>query len=86
MVQIWRRVEHFRRRPAQLGEDYTIGNIVLQQTFLLRREAWIPVPSDFSLNIVQGKTYDLDLGTGRELFLALEYAGSTISRTPSFRS
>lgn len=30
------------------------------------------MPADFSPNIVQGKTYDLDAGTGRELFVALE--------------
>jgi putative restriction endonuclease len=72
LVQMRRRIEHFRRRPAQPTEDYTVGNIVLQQAFFLRREAWIPVPTDFSLNIVQGKTYDLDSGKGSELFLELE--------------
>jgi putative restriction endonuclease len=81
LVQMRRRIEHFRRRSAQPAEDYTIGNIVLQQTFFLRREAWIPVPADFSLNIVQGKTYDLDVGTGRELFLALEERFSSNATT-----
>jgi putative restriction endonuclease len=66
------RIEKYRRTPARPGEDYTIGNIVLEQTFFFLREAWIPVPPDFSLNIVQGKTYDLDVGTGKELWLALE--------------
>jgi len=71
LVEMRRRIEKYREstKPA---EDYTIGNIALQQTFFLHREAWIPVPSDFSRNIVQGKTYDLDTGTGRELALALE--------------
>lgn len=71
-TEMRRRIEKLRRKPTKQSEDYSIGNIVLQQTFFLRREAWIPVPSDFSLNIVQGKTYDLDTGTGRVLALALE--------------
>jgi putative restriction endonuclease len=66
------RIAKYRRQPQQPTEDYTIGNIVLQQPFFLRQEAWIPVPSDFSLNIVQGKSYDLDKGSGLELWTALE--------------
>lgn len=72
LVQMRRRIEHYRHGAPQPADDYTIGNIILQQTFFLQREAWIPVPTDFAPNIVQGKTYDLDAGTGRELFLALE--------------
>ena len=72
LAEMRRRIEKYRRTTGTQPEDYTIGNIVLQQIFFLRREAWIPVPSDFSLNIVQGKTYDLDTGTGLELALALE--------------
>ena len=71
LEELLRRLARFRREPVRRGEDYTIGNIVLEQTFFLRREAWIPVPADFSLNIVQGKTYDLDEGHGRELATAL---------------
>ena len=72
LPEMRRRIERYRRTQPKPHEDYTIGNIVLEQTFFFRREAWIPVPADFSLNIVQGKTYDLDTGTGRELALALE--------------
>ena len=72
LPEMRKRVERFRSVPARPHEDFTIGNVVLDQTFFLRREAWIPVPSDFSLNIVQGKTYDLDSGTGKELWTALE--------------
>lgn len=31
---------------------------------------WVPVPSDWSRNIVQGKTYDLAHGEGRRLWQA----------------
>lgn len=66
------KVEEFRRMRVSTSEDYIIGNTILQQTFFFHREAWIPIPEDFSLNIVQGKTYDLDCGTGLELRSALE--------------
>jgi putative restriction endonuclease len=72
LPEMRRRIEKFRRGRSRVGEDFTIGNIVLEQTFFLTREAWIPIPSDFSLNIVQGKGYDLDVGTGRQIWEALE--------------
>jgi len=72
LAEMRNRVAKFRSVRARPNEDFTIGNVVLEQTFFLTREAWIPIPSDFSLNIVQGKTYDLDQGSGRELWIALE--------------
>ncbi len=72
LSEMRRRVASFRSVAAKPNEDFTVGNIVLEQTFFLTRESWIPIPSDFSLNIVQGKGYDLDVGTGRELWSALE--------------
>jgi putative restriction endonuclease len=62
LMQMRERIEKYRRAPANPAEDYTVGNFVLEQAFFLRREAWIPVPADFSLKIVQGKTYDLTNG------------------------
>lgn len=66
------RVEKYRRVPSQRSEDYVIGNVVLEQAFFFERDAWIPSPPDFKLNTVQGKTYDLDKGTGRDLWVALQ--------------
>lgn len=82
LQQMRQRVAKFRSVPTRADEDFTIGNIVLEGTFFLKRDAWIPIPSDFSLNIVQGKTYDLDAGTGLEIWRALDdrlRLGSTIS-------
>lgn len=59
------------RTPTDPHEDFKVGCIILQHPFFLPRSDWIPVPSDFSLNIVQGKTYDLDSGTGKELWDAV---------------
>jgi putative restriction endonuclease len=71
LPEMRRRIEKYRRAQPTT-DDYTIGNIVLQQAFFFRREAWIPVPDDFSLNIVQGKTYDLTVSPGLELYNAIE--------------
>jgi putative restriction endonuclease len=72
LPEMRRRVAKFRSVPTRAGDDFTIGNIVLEQAFFLTREAWIPVPPDFALNIVSGKRYDLDSGHGLELWQALE--------------
>lgn len=57
-----------RRKVISRFEDYKIGCIILTQPFFFPREQWIPIPADFSLNIVQGKTYDLTQGQGLNLW------------------
>ncbi len=57
-----------RRKISHPFEDYKIGCIILTQPFFFPRDLWIPAPDDFSLNIVQGKSYDLTSGTGRRLW------------------
>ncbi len=86
LEELRRRLAKFRKEPIRQGEDYTIGNIVLEQTFFLRREAWIPAPSDFKPNTVVGKGYDLDVGTGKELSVALETALASRSAVSVQRS
>jgi len=41
---------------------------LLEQPFFFNQKEWIPIPPDFSLNIVQGKTYDLVQGHGLGLW------------------
>jgi putative restriction endonuclease len=48
-----------RRKVVSRFEDYKIGCVILTQPFFFSRDQWIPIPPDFSLNIVQGKTYDM---------------------------
>jgi putative restriction endonuclease len=72
LSEMRKRIERYRRSPAQMGEDYTIGNIILEHPFFFRREEWIPMPPSFKLNTVSGKTYDLDSGDGRALGLVVE--------------
>lgn len=66
------RAAKYRRNRDSNQRDFTIGCILLQQPFFLPQVDWIPAPADFSLNIVQGKTYDLDSGTGKELLDAIQ--------------
>jgi putative restriction endonuclease len=63
-----RRLIEKRRGQEFPFEDYDIGCILLQQPFFLEKQDWIPIPPDFSLNIVQGKTYNLLTGHGRDLW------------------
>ena len=72
LSEMRRRVEHYRRNSNDADDNYTIGNIVLQQAFFLHRDYWIPMPPDFSASIVQGKTYDLDSGYGLDIARGLE--------------
>src|SRR5689334_5145422 len=39
LVEMRRRIEGYRREQPKPAEDYTIGNIVLEQTFFFTREA-----------------------------------------------
>lgn len=65
------RIAYYRRSPIAPGENPKIGCIMLAEPFFWPREAWIESPSDFKLNTVQGKGYDTETGTGRELWNAL---------------
>jgi putative restriction endonuclease len=65
------RIEKYRHHKIEQYYDYKIGCILLEQPFFLERERWIPVPSNFSLNIVRGRTYDLSVEPGKSLWLNL---------------
>jgi len=67
-----KRIAKYRREPDSPHADPRIGCILLTQPFFFDEIDWIPVPADFSLNIVQGKTYGLASGVGRELWLRVQ--------------
>lgn len=72
LLEMRTRVEKYRRVQPSAHEDYTIGCILLEQPFFLPREQWIPIPRDWSPNIVQGKTYDLTTEPGQTLWKELQ--------------
>lgn len=73
LTEMRTRIARYRREGASRA-DYQIGCILLEQPFFLPRAAWIPVPEDWSRNIVQGKGYDVAQGTGAALYAAVQDA------------
>jgi putative restriction endonuclease len=65
------RVGHYRRTPIAPHDNPSVGCILLAEPFFWPRDAWIPSPSDFILNMVSGKGYDSETGTGRLLWDAV---------------
>jgi putative restriction endonuclease len=66
------RIAKLRRTPIEPSENPSIGCILLAEPFFFNEDQWIPIPSDFSLNIVQGKTYDNgDRASGQALWEAV---------------
>ena len=63
-----KRISKYRRVPIGPQEDPNIGCIVLAEPFFFPQELWIPMPSDFSLNIVRGKGYDTEDFVGATLW------------------
>jgi len=55
-------------RDDKTNFNPTIGCIVLTNPIFLRPKDWIDVPVDWSRNIVQGKSYDMTMGVGLELW------------------
>ena len=66
--QMRERIEKYRHERANPHEDYKVGCIILEQPFFFEERDWIPVPSDFAKNIVQGKKYDLSIEPGQSLW------------------
>ena len=67
-AQMRARIEKYRRVTPNHHEDYEVGCEILADPFFLSRDRWIPVPDDFSPNIVRGKGYDLAASPGMELW------------------
>src|SRR3989338_5502692 len=62
-----RRIEYYRRF-ASITEDYKIGCILVEQPFFFSQDNWIPVPQNWSSNIVRGKGYNTDETIGADLW------------------
>jgi putative restriction endonuclease len=73
-IQMRARVERYRRQGHEQFTDYTVGCILLEQPFFLNENQWIPVPDDWSPNIVQGRGYELTAEPGLTLWTQLQAA------------
>lgn len=58
----------YRSQKGKTEIDPVIGCIILASPFFFSEPEWIPVPSDWKPNIVQGKTYDTGDMTGRSIW------------------
>jgi putative restriction endonuclease len=74
LLEMRTRVAKYRSQIEDRTADYTIGCILLEQPFFLPREQWIPTPSDWKTNIVQGRGYDLTTEPGLTLWKQLQSA------------
>lgn len=57
-------LEHRSRKELTMQ----IGCTILVEPFFWPRELWIPIPADWSRNIVTGKTYDVQAPSGAALW------------------
>jgi putative restriction endonuclease len=58
LAEVRQRIGFYRRAPIEATEDPNIGCILLEEPFFFAEPDWIPIPPDFSLNVVSGKGYD----------------------------
>ncbi len=63
-----RMILSYRKEEDRPGNDPVIGCIVLAIPFFFPPEMWMPAPSDWHPNIVQGKTYDTSAGIGKHVW------------------
>lgn len=73
------RIARYRRATPDDRSDFAIGCRILTQPFFLEEADWIPVPSDWSPNIVSFKTYSTGDAEGLQLWEAVE---DRLSRRP----
>ena len=66
------RIARYRRIDPALREDFVIGCRVLTQPSFLAENEWIPAPSTWAREIVQGKTYSVNEFEGQALWAALQ--------------
>ncbi len=63
------RILHYQQNTSRhFVPDPFIGCIVLTNPFFFKKEDWIPVPENWSANIVRGKTYDTEDPIGSSLW------------------
>ena len=88
LTEMRERIEYYKKSKIGPLENPTIGCIMLAEPFFWPRNAWIPIPVDFSLSTQQGKGYDSETGEGRALWEAVcerlrNIAPDRIERSPA---
>lgn len=68
LQQLNNRINKYKKTNNITDNSQNIGCIILTSPFFFEKEDWIPVPEDWSSNIVQGKTYDTSTLIGLRLY------------------
>lgn len=68
LPEMRKRIGRLRTGGLDPREDPIIGCVILTEPFFFLRGDWIPVPTDWKPNIVQGKGYDLREEIGKRLW------------------
>ena len=69
LSELDKRIRKYRSKNRMSEENPQIGCIILTEPFFFDEIDWIPIPSDWSPNIVRGKTYSTDSLMGEHLYL-----------------
>lgn len=77
------RIAHYRRIDPNDRSDFTIGCRILTQPFFFKEYDWIPLPANWSPNIVSFKTYNTDDPEGLALWETINLRRD-MSRSPGF--
>jgi len=68
LFELRNRIYKYRKSNRFTEPDPNIGCIILSMPFYFEENDWIPVPENWSKNIVQGKLYDTSEHYGKNLF------------------
>jgi len=68
LFELNNRIYKYRKTDRLNEPDPQIGCIILTMPFFFEEDSWIPVPGNWSKNIVQGKTYDTSEHYGKLLY------------------
>jgi len=63
----------YRGNSIAFEPDPVIGCIILTNPIFFKEEDWIPIPSNWSASIVQGKSYSTEEPIGKELWAKVNY-------------
>jgi HNH endonuclease len=72
LTEMRQRIAKYRRSGPQDRADFTIGCRILTQPFFFGEADWLPVPANWSPNIVTFKTYSTNEPDGAHLWRAVE--------------
>jgi putative restriction endonuclease len=72
LTEMRQRIAKYRRADTSDRSDFVIGCRILTQPFFFPETEWIPVPANWSPNIVTFKTYDASEPEGAALWNAIQ--------------